>query len=65
MQKTKKVQKMHSNLENETIGNNVAYVLKLIKENELDETETMELCCPLGKLLNISEYEDCNQFART
>ena len=56
---------MHSNLENETIGNNVAYVLKLIKENELDETETMELCCPLGKLLNISVYEDCNQFART
>ena len=28
---------------NETIGNNAAYILKLIKENKLNETETIEL----------------------
>ena len=49
----------NSDSENETIGNSVAYVLKLIKENKLNETETIELCRTLGQLLNKSVYEDC------
>ena len=43
---------------NETAVNNAAYILKLIKENKLNETETIELRCPLGQLLNKSVYED-------
>ena len=49
----------NSDSENETIGNSVAYVLKLIKENKLNETETIELRRALGQLLNKSVYEDC------
>ena len=40
----------NSDSENETIGNSVAYVLKLIKENKLNETEIIELCRALGQL---------------
>ena len=56
----------YSDSENETIGNSVAYVLKLIKENKLNETETIELCCALGQLLNKSVYKDCKsvQFSK-
>ena len=49
----------NSDSENETIGNSVAYVLKLLKENKLNETETIELRRALGQLLNKSVYEDC------
>ena len=52
----------NSDPENETIGNSVAYVLKLIKENKLNETETIELCRALGQLLNKSVYEYCKSF---
>ena len=49
----------NSDSENETIGNSVAFVLKLIKQNRLNETETIELCHAIGQLLNKSVYEDC------
>ena len=51
-----------SDSENETIGNSVAYVLKLIKENKLNETETIELCRALGQLSKNLFTKIVNQF---
>ena len=52
----------NSDSENETIGNSVAYVLKLIKENKLNETETIELCRTLGQLSTNLFTKIVNQF---
>ena len=52
----------NSDSENETIGNSVAYVLKLIKENKLNETETIELCRALGQLSTNLFTKIVNQF---
>ena len=51
-----------SDSENETIGNSVADVLKLIKENKLNETETIELCRALGQLSKNLFTKIVNQF---
>ena len=44
---------------NKTIGDTVAYILKLIKWNELNETDTIELCHALVQLLSKSVCTDC------
>ena len=46
--------------ENETIGNSVAYALKLVKEYKPKQTNTIELCRASGQLLNKTVYKDCN-----